>query len=386
MKKLTRQQTKTHNTRLVLRTLYEHGQMSRADLSRQTRLTRPTVSSIVRALMDENLVVEAGQGPSAGGKPPTLLEIDYDAHRLLALDLGSTVFRGALLRLDGQITARRDLANGQKTGEAALQLAYQLVDSLLAAAERPLLGIAVGTPGLIDAQEGVVRQAVNLGWAELPLKMQMENRYDLPVYVANDSQAAALGEYTFGLEPETRRDTQNLIVIKIGRGIGAGVVLNGKPFYGDGFAAGEIGHVVVSEKGGLCRCGNRGCLETIASTQAILAGARSTLGRDDVSWEMIGEALEGGDTAVTHLITRVGKYLGVAIANLIAVYNIHQIVISGRVARFGDVLLDAARTEAARRALPSMVAETDIRYASLGTDIVLLGSSAAILKHELGIV
>lgn len=387
MKKLTRQQTKTHHTRLLLQTLYAQDQLSRADLARETGLTRPTVSSLIGELMDESLVNEVGMGQSAGGKPPTLLSINRDGYHLLALDLGSTVFRGALVDLRGSIVLRRERALNQQTGEAALALVTALLDDLQTAASAPILGIAVGTPGLVDAQQGVVRQAVNLGWQDVPLKAMLEARYDLPVHVANDSQAAALGEFVFG----SGRDSHNLIVIKVGRGIGAGIVLNGRPFYGDGFAAGEIGHVVVAENGALCRCGNTGCLETIASTRAILANAHILLPQmttdpeTAVSWEAIGAALDAGQPAVTDMIRRVGNYLGVAVANLIAAYNVHHIVLSGRIARFDSVLLDAVVAEAQRRALPSMVAETTVHFSPLGTDIVLLGSAAVVLKQELGI-
>lgn len=388
MQKLTRQQTKTHNTRLVLRTLYQQQQLSRADISRETQLTRPTVSSLVSDLMADDLVLEVGTAPSAGGKPPTLLAINHDSHHLLALDLGSTVLRGALVNLRGDILVRRTRpltrAGGitGTTGDTALGLVYDLVDDLLAAATAPLLGIAVGTPGLIDPQDGVVRQAVNLGWENLPLRALLAARTDLPVYVANDSQAAALGEFTFG----SGRDSHNLIVIKVGQGIGAGIVLNGQPFYGDGFAAGEVGHVVVAENGALCRCGNAGCLETIASTRVILANAALLLRQDVVAWEEIETALAESHTAVADMIARVGKYLGVAIANLIAAYNIHHIVLVGRIDQFGDTLLAAARAEAARRALPTMVADTNIHFSPLAADSVLLGSAAMVLKHELGVV
>ena len=382
MEKSTRQQTRTHNSRLVLRTLYQERQLSRADLARETLLTRPTVSSLVSDLLADNLVVELGTAPSGGGKPPTLLAINEDGYHLLALDLGSAVLRGALVNLGGEIIVRREQPLAQAGGESALALTYALVDDLLAAATAPLLGVAIGTPGLVDPYNGVVRQAVNLGWVNVPLKSLLEARCGLPVYVANDSQSAALGEFTFG----GGRDSRNLIVIKVGQGIGAGIVLNGQPFYGDGFAAGEIGHVVVAENGALCRCGNTGCLETIASTRVILGNAALLLQRDTVAWEDIGAAQADGQTAIINMIDRTGRYLGAAIANLIAAYNIHNIVLAGRIAQFGSPLLEAAHAEAGRRTLPTMVADTTIRFSTLGSDGVLLGGAALVLKQELGVV
>jgi N-acetylglucosamine repressor len=382
MKKATRHHTKTHNSQLVLKTIYEQGETSRADIARQTKLTRPTVSALVNELIADNLVVETGVGPSAGGKPPTLLAIDFDAHQIIAADVSTQAFRGALVNLRGEIIERVELpVNGQQ-GEAARDLIYALVELLQEAATKPILGIAIGTPGLVDPHNGIVRQAVNLGWHDLPLRQLLVERYDTAVYIANDSQAAALGEYIFG----QARDSSHLMVIKIGQGIGGGIVLHGQPFYGDGFAAGEVGHVVVATDGLLCSCGNRGCLETAASTRAILQQAAVQLHQPDITWEMLVAGLEAEEAAVIDLITHVGQQLGIALANLIAAFNIHHIVIAGRVTQFGDRLLLAIKEEAARRTLPAMVAETEIQYATLGSDIVLLGGTAVILKHELGIV
>ncbi|MCA9972221.1 MAG: ROK family transcriptional regulator, partial [Anaerolineales bacterium] len=245
MKKATRQQTKSHNTRLILKTIYEQGNVSRADLARLTRLTRPTVSSIVAELMARGLVAETGQGPSAGGKRPTWLDIVDDAQQLICIDLGSQLFRGAVVNLRGDIVARQSFARDDQTGDEAVALVYRLLDALAADATAPLLGIGVGTPGLVDPQHGVVKQAVNLGWSDLHLGELLQARYDTAVYVANDSHLAALAEYTYG----PPRHSQHLILIKVGQGIGAGIVVNGQLLVGDGFGAGEIGHVVVAENG-----------------------------------------------------------------------------------------------------------------------------------------
>lgn len=382
MRKATRHHTKNHNSQLVLKTIYDQGRISRADIARTTRLTRPTVSSIVRDLIDEQLVIEDGLGPSAGGKPPTMLQVNANARQLICVDLGSHKFRGALTNLRGEFSNRLELPVEGRTGTDAFQLVYTLVDRLVAASTQPLLGIGIGTPGLINPEKGVVRQAVNLGWYNLPLKQQLESRFELPVHIVNDSHIAGLAEYTFG----EVRPSNNLIVIKIGQGIGAGIVLDGQPLYGDGFGAGEIGHVVVAEDGALCSCGNRGCLETFVGTRSLLAGAAASTDNAALEWSEMVAALHAGDLAVTVVVTHAGERLGIAVANLIAAFNIHYIVVSGRVEQFGRIFLEAVRDEARRRALPGMVYETNIDYSTLGQDIVLLGSSALVLKHELGIV
>ncbi len=380
MKKATRQHTRNHNTQLVLKTIYDQQPISRADIARLTRLTRPTVSAIVADLLQEQLVQETGLGPSAGGKPPMLLDINADAHRLLCVDLGSQEFRGALVNLQGQITDRLHFPVAERRGTAALDLVFQLVDELLAISATPVLGIGVGAPGLIDPQEGLIHRAVNLGWEELPLGEQLEERYQLPVYVANDSHLAALGEYTYG-----EGDTGNhLIVIRIGQGIGAGIVLGGQLYHGDGFTAGEIGHVVVNELGDRCRCGNVGCLETVSGTRALLAAARTAGAADD--WATLVNAVASGNETAREIVTTAGRYLGVVVANLIGGFSIRHIILSGRVEQLGNTFLQAAYTEAQRRALPAMVSNTSLEYSQLGADIVILGAAALILQQELGII
>jgi predicted NBD/HSP70 family sugar kinase len=392
VQKATHQHTKDHNTHLILRTIYHTGDISRAEIARRTRLTRPTVSRIVGQLMDDRFVVETGRGPSAGGKRPTLLDVAYDDHQLLALDLGGQEFRGAVVNLRGEIIARQDdITNGHQ-GEAALGLVDALIAALTQAATAPLLGIGVGSPGLTNPRDGIIREAVNLGWWGLPLRKILEDRYELPAYVANDSHIAALGEYTFGAGPGAVpaagavAPAGNLVVIKIDQGIGAGIVLNGQPFYGDGFGAGEIGHVVVDEGGALCSCGNVGCLEATVSTRAILREAQLAASSETLTWTGLVQALEAGEEWALGVVQRAGCFLGVAIANLVATLNVKRIVLSGRVSQFGQLLLDAALVEAGRRALPSMVSETELSFSALGDDVVILGSSAMILKHELGII
>ena len=394
MKKATRQQTKTHNSRLILKTIYDEGEVSRADIARLTGLTRTTVSDAVAELINDGLVAEVGLGPSAGGKPPTLLSVLDDSRHLIGIDLADSEFRGAVVNLRGEIKHRLNLPIHDRDGDAALALVYELIDELVAAADSPILGIGIGTPGLMDARRGMVRNAVNLDWHNLPLGDLLEGRYGLPVYIANDSQVAALAECTFG----DSKDVSNLIVIKIGRGTGAGIVLNRQLYYGDGFGAGEIGHVAVVEDGELCRCGHYGCLETITSSRAIVRRAQGIAKNDphstlyqfvatpeEINTDIALQALEAGDEALQRIIAEVGHYLGIAVASLVGALNVERIVIAGSVARFGQTLLEPIRLEIGRRSLAALADETRIEVTSLGPDIVILGAAALLLTHELGL-
>lgn len=382
MQKATRQQTKDHNTRLVLRTIYDAGDISRAAIARATGLTRPTVSAIVADLLESDLVTEIGPGPSVGGKRPTLVKMKDNGRQLLALDLSGTEFHGALLNLNGEIIGRVACQIDGAQGEAALEAVSQIAESLLYRATSPLLGIGVATPGLVDPERGIVLRAVNLDWENLPLRDRFEARFGHPVYVANDSHIAALAEYSYGPE----RAQANLIVIRIGRGIGAGIVLNGAPFYGDDFGAGEVGHVVVAENGALCSCGNHGCLETTSSTRAMLQQMAVVTTRQAVDWDSFAAAARDGDRAATEIVAAAGRHLGVAVAHLVGGFNVRHIVLAGRVADLGKPFLAAVESEMCRRVLPSMAETVRLSYSPLGRDILTLGCSAHILHRELGIV
>lgn len=395
LEKATRQHTKTHNSRLVLRTIYDGGSVSRADLARLTQLTRATVSDVVADLIRQGLVEEVGYGAAAVGRTPVLLSVMADSRQLIGINVASGTLRAGIVNLRGQIGERIDLSLRDAAGEAVVALLFQAVDALIAQACSPLLGIGMGVPGLIDTAGSGVRSAVNLGWQDLPLRDLMQTRYGLPVLIANDSHLAALAEYTFG----GGLPAEHMVVLLVGRGIGAGIVIGGQIFLGDGGGAGEIGHVVVVERGQPCRCGNAGCLETVASSRAIVqraqaiarADARSLLHRlapqpEQLTLELIAAAVAAGDPAACALIREVGRHLGVAVAHLVGVLNIRRIVIAGRVALFGDALLDAIRAEVAARTLRILARDTVIETARLGPDAVILGASALLLRSELGLI
>jgi predicted NBD/HSP70 family sugar kinase len=379
--KATHRQTRQYNRRLVLRTLYDYGPISRADVARLTGLTRTTVSDVVGMLIGDGMAQEVGRGPSSGGKAPILVSVVDDARHVIGLDLGEGAFVGALVNLRGEVRRSIELPVDDRDGPGALDIVYRLVDELIEEAPGPLLGIGVGTPGVIDTRTGTIRWAVNLDWQDLPLGRLLGERYGVPVNVANDSQAAALAEYTFGGDASRR---PNLVAIKVGRGIGAGIVLNGALYQGDGFGAGEIGHTVVEDDGAACRCGRFGCLETVASGPATVARARE-LGLDAHTIEDVREALERGDEAALTAARFAGRFLGRAVAGLVGALDIHEIVVHGPVAALGEPWLEAIRDEATRRSLPLLADAVEVRTARISANETVLGASALLMTRELGL-
>ena len=398
--KATHQQTRAHNAALVLRALYDHGPVSRADVARMTGLTRTTVGEVVAELIDDGMVREVGRGPSTGGKQPILLEVVGDARHVIGLDLGEYVFRAALVDLQGNIerTAERTVVG--LDGTQALDLVHELIDELAAGRRDTLLGIGVGTPGIVDAETGTIRAAVNLDWEELPLGELLAERHHVPVRVSNDSRAAALAVEMFVMPPAAERKTQNLVAIKVGRGIGAGLILGGEVFHGDSFGAGEIGHTVVEDDGVECRCGRFGCLETVASSRAIIRTATESananpdgvLGRaqagnadGDLTLDDVRGALDAGDADTVRLVVAAARSLGQAIAGVIGVLDVERIVLHGSVATMGDQWLDAVRDEATRRSFRALASDVRIDVIAPGDDLVVRGASALLLAAELGL-
>ncbi|GIV99262.1 ROK family transcriptional regulator [Roseiflexus sp.] len=392
--KATRQHTKNHNSRLVLRIIYEDEAISRADIARKTGLTRTTVSTVVGELIEQGLIEETGAGQSSGGRLPILLRVAHEAHSVLALSFEDTQIVGALVDMRGSIQRRVSLSLYGYRPEELPGYLTRLIEELRADVTTHILGIGLSMPGIVDPVHGIVRRAVNFGLVDVPLRQWLQDQYRLPVYLDNAAHLAALAEYMFG----DGAASGNLVVISIGVGIGAGMVLNGALFPGDGFGAGEIGHVVVADNGIRCNCGNVGCLETVASVPAIVRAARKWFSDPSsrlralapsaaaVDLDIVHRALEAGDPGVASVVEDAGYYLGIAIAHIVGLLNVERIVVTGAVAVLGSPFLEAVKASLARHALAPLAAMTKVELIPERSDAVLLGITAMVLDQELGLL
>jgi glucokinase-like ROK family protein len=389
MEKATRTHIKVHNRNLVLKTIFSNEKISRAEIARITRLTRTTVSNIVSDLIDDGMVSEIGIGQSQVGKTPILLSLIEDSRWLIGLDLAQNQFRGAVVNLRGKIRDVVTIPVNNGDGIEALPLVYQILDQLISSTIQPLSGIGVGTPGLINTSKGLVVNAVNLNWKNLPLTNLLEERYHLPVYILNDCQAAAIGEMTYG---KNLQGDNNLVLINVHHGIGSGIIINREIFQGDRGFAGEIGHVVVVYEGGeICRCGKRGCLETVASAKALTRQAielvkqypECGLPRDtqQINLDTIDEAFKTGDPLIRDLVMKTADYVGMAISNLVGILNIQKIVLEGDMTRFGTPWLDKIRTAMMNYSLGQLVENTSIEIGQLGENAIILGAAAVFANN-----
>jgi predicted NBD/HSP70 family sugar kinase len=359
-----------HNRSLVLQTLYRSTRQSRADIARSTLLTRVTVSDLVAELIEEGLVVEIGpREHSRPGKPATLLDINHNAFQIVGIDLsGSLSFRGAVLDLDGEVIKRAEVALDRATGVEAKARLVELTGQLLALTSAPVLGVGIGSPGVVDSA-GVVLRAPNLGWRSEPLQAELSQRFGVPVVVGNDARAAVLAEHSFG------GADGDVMLIRVGQGVGSGLLLNGSLLFGSSFAAGEIGHTLVGTSGGAeCACGKFGCLETwlavprlVGRIAAAEVGGRSS---HDVAEEILRDA---------------GRHLGIALAPVVAALNLADIVLSGPVDLLDGPLAEETIATIRARTMTEFQENLHLRMTTLGTDIVIRGAAVMVLSSQLGV-
>ena len=237
------------NRVLLLQSLHAGGPQSRADLARQSGLTPTTVSSVTAELIADGLINEVGRKAStSAGKPATLLAVEPDGRHVIALDLSDDdVIEAAVVNLAGKIVSRHSQPRNGDTGKKASAAIGRFAREIARTLDRPLLGVGCATPGIVD-DHGVVLTAAHVKWNDEPLAAKLTAAVQVPCYVANDANAAVLAEYS-----ALGNSTENLLVVRVGGGVGAGLVIGGELFVGDQFAAGEIGHVVFDDDGALCK-------------------------------------------------------------------------------------------------------------------------------------
>jgi predicted NBD/HSP70 family sugar kinase len=346
------------NLALVIQALYDNPGLSRADLARLTGLTRVTISDIVAELLADGLLVETGASDKVRpGKRATKLQVAADSRAILAVDIsGETTLVGAVYSLGGEVLHRS--SRPLSKSDAALSELRGLLGELVAAAESPILGVGIGTPGTV---EGSVVTAANLDWHFLDLAKSLAAVTHAPIEVENDANVAALAERRFA------GGEDDLIRIQISRGVGSGLLLGGVAITGSSGAAGEIGHVVIEHNGTPCSCGKRGCLETWISVPALSGRIESD---PDGREETLAEA---------------GRRLGMALSPIIGMLDLVDVVVGGPAELVAGPFLEAAQDLVRERIGIESRRPVQLRQSTLGDDAVLLGAAALVLRNQLGV-
>ena len=369
---------------------------SRSELVARTGLGRAIVGRRVGELIDRGLLEEGDVGPSKGGRPPRQLTFRADAGHVLVADLGASSIDVAITSLDGRILGHHGEPSRIEDGpDACLARVDDLFDALLhttRAIPGALWGIGIGVPGPVEFHTGrPISPPIMPGWDGYPIRERFSARYGAPVWVDNDVNVLALGEWRSGVAA----GHDNVVVIKIGTGIGAGIISDGRIHRGAQGSAGDVGHIqVLDDPAVVCRCGNVGCLEAVAGGGAIGrdgAGAaadgrspRLLVALDQhgtVTAEDVARAASFGDPVAVALLQLAGRRIGSMLASVVNFFNPSLVVIGGGVANSPDQFLAAIRETVYRRSLPLATRELLIQRSSLGGLAGVIGASSMVVDQ-----
>ncbi|MDQ0101793.1 putative NBD/HSP70 family sugar kinase [Paenarthrobacter nicotinovorans] len=355
------------------------GPSTQAELSRQTGLSTATISNIVKIMQDAGLV--STEPTTSSGRRATNVRLNSNGAVAVGIDFGRRHLRVVLASLGYHVIAEDyiELPLGHQA-EEGIAAAVRLLEKLLrenGIDRTAVVGAGAGIPGPIDRRSGTVAQGAILPeWVGIDILRRLEEALNCPVFVDNDANLGALSEVTWG----PHSGVSNLMFLKIGSGIGAGLILNGFPYYGNVGITGEIGHATIHEHGLVCRCGNRGCLETIASTTTMI----ELLGRSQETLltpqDIVRNCL-AGDSATQRVVDDAGLAVGRALGNVSNLINPEVIVVGGPLAGLGDLLLDPIRRGLVRHAVPVVGETTHLAMSSLGARAEALGAAALVFQH-----
>ncbi len=382
---------KISNRLLVRDTIRRKGLIARYELAKETGLTPPTVTVIVNELIRDGVVREVGRGESNGGRRPVMLELNPKAALVFAVRIQRGEAVTAIFDLIGNILNQYSQTVNTTSPQELIEVIGESYDWLVqntALDKKLVLWCGIATPGLVDTGRGVVERSSNLGWEKVPLGELLSKRLDgLPVHVENISNSAALAEEEFG----RGRGSTNLIYLNLSVGIGAGIILNKEIYRGFRGYAGEIGHMtLIPENGPPCACGSSGCFEAICGTSAILERVKAEI--DDELLEQLGVARSTltfqkllypplrDVPEVKRVLKRCGSYTGIAIGNLINLFNLDTVVLGGELAQTGDVFLNEVLAVVGQRVFPEIREGVRITCSNLKEDPPLKGIYALVLK------
>lgn len=376
---------------------FTSGGISRIELSRQMNLTRAAITTIVADLQSEGLVREV-ESHYPSGRRPIVLEINPERGYVVGIDMGATHVTILVTDYSARVVRELDETLDINAGPAVcLPRVEELVHRILAETGltiKDVTAIGAGVPGPVVAGVGVSGPPIMPGWDGYPIRDDLAKRFGLPVSLRNDAELGAIGEWAYG----AGRGERHLAYIKVGTGIGAGLLLDGQIYGGANGSAGEIGHVTIDESGPICTCGNRGCLEALAGGRAIArraiqevnSGRRTMLAQitpvSNIHSRDVIAAARRGDLVSQQIVSEAGVHLGTALASLVNLFNPSMVVVGGGVAQIGDLLLEPIRETVHQRSLLPASRSVRITSALLGRRSSAMGAvvqALSIVLHRL---
>ena len=373
------------NRSTVLNTIKNYGPIARAEVARRTGLSPATVTSIATELVEGKLIFEKATGDSSGGRRPILMALNPRGGYVIGIKLTETQAISALTDLEANIVAKRTDQISGHTPESVVKNLSRIAESLSLKSgvrKKQLLGIGIGLAGIIDASRGILRQSPMYKWQNVPLKEMLQDLIHVPVYIDNDVNTLTLAERLYG----SGQKVDNFLAITIGRGVGMGIVVNGRFYRGGSGGAGELGHTVVDPDGPVCECGKRGCLETYVGDPGLLRAAREAWQNGKLKADVKGvEELVGlandGDEGARKIFAQAGEILGRAIANLINLLDPQRIILSGEGTRAGNWIFEPMSSAIKNYAMPTLASDVEIKIDRWGDDTWAYGAASLVLRE-----
>lgn len=387
--KFDRDMMRQANSSLVLRMLKEKGALSKTELSKITKLTLPSITSIISELESYNLINTLGQTPIKRGRFPVMYQLNYDAFYIIGVTIHSESIKTVIINLNGQV--KNNLTMPLPTNidsHHVLEEVGLLVEKIIKKSnieKNEILGVGVGMHGIVDPFNGIAIYPPHLGWRNIPISEVLEKKLNLPVLVDNDCNALALAERWFGKGV----NLNSFIVMNVDYGIGAGIMISGNLFHGADYGGGQIGHITVNEDGPECSCGNIGCLETLASESAILKNVRKKIQQglesilveitnnqpDSITLEHIYKAATMGDELAKQALKDAGHYLGIGISTLVNLFNPQQIIMTGNVLTGKEFIIQSLEDTVSKKSLNTNTWNLEITTSTLGRFSGAIGAS-----------
>ena len=381
------------NRKNILKIVIEMGPISRIDISKQLKISRPTTSAYIGELIEENIVEEIGKGDStpSGGKKAMLLQFNVRAGYILGAMIGVKTIRIALTDIGSNIMEIIKVPTEEWLGpDAVVDKLTKNLKKIIRKSKinkEEIIGIGIGATGLVGSEKGLVIFSPNLdGWNNIKLKEIVERKIGLPTFIENECRVQAIAEKKYGLA----KNVKNFVCFETGIGIGTGVFIDNKLVTGDKGMAGEVGHIITNLAGNrMCHCGNTGCLETLCSFNSLIedimadirkSGKFADYGSRELKMEDLYRLYENGDKIVTGNVEKNADYLGIGISNTIKMINPELIIIHGEIIKFGNKYLSKVRESVSKKTFPKVKDNYNIQFSKLGENVGLIGATSVVFN------
>ncbi|POP37336.1 sugar kinase [Blautia producta] len=382
------------NRSMVFDLIRRKGPISRAEIARTIGLSIPTVMKITEEFSHKQFVQDVGKGESSGGKRPELLELVPDSKYIIGVGVGRSKTNVLMMNLAGEVFIREIMeTGGTAVPEVWISRLIQVIENVIresGLSRKQILGMGIGMPGILDEKSGKVLFSPDFKWENVDMLTPIRERFKMDITIENANRALAMGEYYFGAGVDSR----NFLVVNLGHGIGSAIMREGEFYRGSSGSSGEIGHIILEKNGPKCNCGNLGCLEAIASGNAIARDAKIAvlegnatkimeLVNEDINRieaKTVFEAARLGDRLAIQITERAMQYIGIGLANYINLLDPDLIILFGGLTNAGDIFLKKAKEVLRERQMKFAGRQVKLVISQMGENGTAVGSASLVLK------